>query len=63
MTAEAFNRWLVYVTERGIISSAADAGRKLGVTPNTILNYKRRGCDLKTALACAALAMRTMPWH
>jgi DNA-binding CsgD family transcriptional regulator len=62
MSPEAFNRWLLIMLAREAITSSADAARKLGVTPNTILNYRHRGCDRKTALACAALARGLEPW-
>ena len=55
MKPETFISWLADMKAAGIIRYDADAGRMLGVSPETIVNYKARGAPPATALACAAL--------
>ena len=55
MKPETFASWLSDMKSEGRIKSDADAGRMLGVTPETIVNYKTRGAPPATALACSAL--------
>jgi predicted transcriptional regulator len=57
MSAKAFQGWLDVMD-----ISAAEASRLLGVSPNTITKYKRRGARKETALACAALFHRIKEW-
>jgi hypothetical protein len=57
MPPEAFCRWLSTMKITG-----AAAARLLGVSPNAITRYKRKGTDTATALACAALYHRLEPW-
>lgn len=52
VTAEQFEAWL---KEMGI--SGAAAARMLGVSPNTVVRYKRHGGPKVLELACLAL------WH
>jgi predicted site-specific integrase-resolvase len=42
--------------------SGAEAARLLGVQPNTITRYRRRGAPRCVALACAALYHRIEEW-
>jgi hypothetical protein len=57
MSASQFNSWLAAM---GI--SGAEAGRRLGVGPNTITRYRRKGGSVILALACAALYHRQEAW-
>jgi transposase len=57
MTPDAFAAWL-----NAMNISAAEAARRLGVSPNTVTRYKKRGGDQTLALACAALYHRMEPW-
>lgn len=57
MSAKAFQSWLTAMD-----ISAAEASRLLGVSPNTITKYKRRGARKETALACTALFHRMKEW-
>lgn len=57
MTAQEFNGWL-----QAMRITAAEAGRLLGVTPNTITRYKRQGGPKSIGLACAALYHRLEEW-
>jgi transcriptional regulator with XRE-family HTH domain len=53
MTASDFTAWLSAMN-----ITAAEAARLLGVTPNTITRYKRKGGPVMLRLACAALYHR-----
>lgn len=53
MTPGQFNSWL---DAMGI--SGAEAGRRLGVGPNSITRYRRDGGSMMLGLACAALYHR-----
>lgn len=55
MTAAQFKKWLKKMEANGALTSNAAIAYALGVTLNTVMAYKRRGCDKRTALACAAL--------
>jgi hypothetical protein len=55
MSPDAFNRWLADMKLAGLARSDAAAARLLGVSANSVVNMKARGCDQRTALACAAL--------
>jgi DNA-binding CsgD family transcriptional regulator len=57
MNAKAFMAWL-----EAMDISAAEAARLLGVSPNTVTKYKRRGARKETALACSALYHRLQEW-
>ena len=63
MTPESFTNWLASMREAGLISSDRQAAELLGVTDDTITNYKRRGADRKTALACRSLFHRLSAWE
>lgn len=55
MTAERFCEWLAAMQAQGRARSDAECGRLLGVSANSVVQMKRRGADLRTAFACAAL--------
>ena len=63
MTPETFLQWLADMKAAGLARSDAAAGRLLGKSPDTIVRFKRNGCDLTTALACRALLHRMEPYH
>jgi Na+/glutamate symporter len=63
MTPESFREWLVAMQATGRATSDAHCGRLLGITPTSILNMKRIGCDRRTALACAALLAGFGPYY
>ena len=63
MTASAFCHWLAAMKAAGLARSDAHCGRLLGVSPNAIVTFKRRGGDVRTALACAALLAGIEPTH
>lgn len=63
MTPEAFATWLAAMKAAGLVSSDRQAAELLGVTDDTITNYKKRGADRKTALACRALFHRLSAWE
>jgi hypothetical protein len=58
----AFAAWLAEMKSAGLARSDAAAGRLLGVSANTVGDMKRRGADLRTALACRALLHRLEPY-
>lgn len=52
MTPEQFLKFLQTAKDAGLIKSDRDASVILGVHHNTILNFKKRGCNTRTAMAC-----------
>lgn len=62
MTPEAFAQWLASMKEAGLARTDADCARLLGKTDDTLVNYKKRGCDRTVALACRALLHRMEPY-
>lgn len=58
MSAEAFNAWLdhMQLSERAAVEV-------LGITRQTIHNYRERGAPLYVGLACAAIAAGLEPWR
>ena len=62
MTAAAFNRWLSDMKLAGIARSDAACARLLGVSANTVVDWKAKGTDHRTALACAALLAGVSPY-
>lgn len=36
---------------------------ELGVTTRTFINFKKKGCDRRTSLACSALLFKIPPYH
>lgn len=57
MSKEAFIAWLTAMQISG-----AKAARLLGVSPNAITRYKRKGGTKMLALACSALFHRLKEW-
>lgn len=55
MTPEQFLKFLHDAKNLGLISSDRDAANILGVHHNSILNFKKRGCNKRTAMACKQL--------
>ena len=55
MTPDAFTRWLADMQSAGLARSDAACARLLGLSANSIVTMKARGCDHRTALACRAL--------
>ena len=62
MTPQSFTSWLAAMKAAGLSRSDADAGRQLGITPDTVVNYKKRGAPVAIALACRALLHRLEPY-
>ena len=62
MTSIEFTHWLAAMKSAGFARSDAHCGRLLGVSPNAIVTFKRRGGDVRTALACAALLAEIKPY-
>lgn len=55
MDGLSFQRWILEARASGLVTTDVDLAKLLDVTPATVTNFKRRGCDRRTALACAAL--------
>ena len=62
MNQLSFIKWLADMKSAGLARSDAECGRLLGVTANTVLAFKSKGADLRTALACRALLHRMDPY-
>lgn len=62
MTPETFTRWLADMKTSGLARSDAECARLLGVSANSVVDMKKRGADLRTALACRALLHRMEPY-
>jgi hypothetical protein len=62
VTPAAFINWLASMKEAGLARSDAAAARLLGISANAVVVMKRRGADVRTALACRALFHRLEPW-
>jgi hypothetical protein len=62
MTPAAFNRWLSEMKLANIARSDVACARLLGVSANTVVEWKRTGCDLRTAFACRALLTKQEPY-
>ncbi len=63
MTPSAFITWLADMKSAGLASSDAECGRLLGVSPVSVLAMKKKGTNLRTALACRALLHRLEPYR
>jgi len=63
MTPAAFVSWLAAMKAAGLARSGNAAARLLGVSPNAVVEFKKRGADRRTALACRALLHRMEPWE
>lgn len=62
MTAETFTNWLADMKSASLARSDAECGRLLGVSANSVVTMKKKGADLRTALACRALLHRMEPY-
>lgn len=62
MTPETFTRWLADMKSAGLARSDAECARLLGISTNSVVTMKKRGADLRTALACRALLHRMEPY-
>lgn len=62
MTAEAFNRWLAEMKAAGLARSDAKCAELLEISANSVVAMKKKGADLRTALACRALLHRMEPY-
>ena len=62
MTSDDFCAWLDAMRAAKLARSDADCGRLLGVMPNTVVAYKRKGASRVVALACRALMHRMEGW-
>lgn len=62
MTAAAFINWLADMKAAGLARSDSACARLLGISNNSVVAMKRRGADLRTALACRALLHRLEPY-
>lgn len=62
MTPEQFTNWLADMKSAGLARSDAKCAELLGLSKNSIVDMKRRGCDRRTALACRALLHRLEPY-
>ena len=63
MSPTAFRRWLKDMQRWGVIVDEIEVAPMLGRHPNSILNMKKRGADLTTALACQALIQGFGPYR
>lgn len=63
MTPASFVAWLAAMKAARLAMSDAEAGRLLGITPNSVVKMKRNGADRRTALACRALYHNMEPWE
>lgn len=63
MSPEAFTKWLAEMKAAKLAKSDADCARLLGISANSVVGMKRRGTDLRTALACRALLHRLEPYR
>ena len=62
MPPNDFRHWIGEMKRLGLAETEADLARSLGVNPNTIVQWKKRGADQRTALACAALLSGDEPY-
>jgi DNA-binding CsgD family transcriptional regulator len=62
MTPETFIAWLADMKSAGLARSDAECARLLGISTNSVVTMKKRGADLRTALACRALLHRMEPY-
>jgi TolB-like protein len=62
MTADEFNRWLTEMKSAGLARSYAKCAELLGISANSVVTMKKKGADVRTALACRALLHRLEPY-
>lgn len=62
MEPDVFSWWLLEMRDAKLAKSDADCAKLLGVSPNAVVEMKKRGADTRTALACRALLHRMTPY-
>lgn len=62
MTPEQFAAWCEEVKNRGIAKSITSIAYLLGISVTSVNNLKNRGCDKRTAYACAAIIHGIKPY-
>lgn len=62
VTADQFTKWLAEMKSAGLARSDAKCAELLGISPNAVVDMKKRGADVRTALACRALLHRLEPY-
>lgn len=62
MKPETFTAWLAEMKSAGLGRSDAKCARLLGISANSVVDMKKRGTDVRTALACRALLHRLTPY-
>lgn len=62
MTPDQFTKWLAEMKSAGLARSDAKCAELLGISANSVVDMKKRGADLRTALACRALLHRLEPY-
>jgi len=62
MTGNEFQTWLKAMKAAHGLRTEIACGRLLGVTQQTMHNYKQRGCNHTVSLACAALLHGVKPY-
>lgn len=63
MNATQFIMWLADMKSAGLARSDAHCAKLLGISSNSVVIMKKRGADLRTALACRALLHRLEPYN
>lgn len=63
MEAQSFLNWLADMKAAGMARSDAQCAKLLGISSNSVVSMKKRGADLRTALACRALLHRLEPYN
>jgi len=63
MDGPMFRIWIAEMKVRGLARSGSACGRALGISSNSVVKMKRKGCDLRTSLACHALLKQIPPYH
>lgn len=58
MNSVSFVGWLADMKSAGLARSDAQCAKALGISANSVVDMKKRGADLRTALACRALLHR-----
>lgn len=58
-----FTSWLADMKAAGLARSDAQCAKALGISTNSVVTMKKRGADLRTALACRALLHRLEPYN
>lgn len=63
MSPLQFIMWLADMKSAGLARSDAQCAKLLGISSNSVVDMKKRGADLRTALACRALLHRLEPYN